>query len=133
MPLSYFAQLAQCPGISVYSLQKMHGLDELHALQDKGLIKIFGDDFDAIPFIDTAAVMKSLDLVITVDTSIAHLAGALGVAAWVILPHIADWRWLQNRQDTPWYPTMQLFRQPEPGEWQTLMDTVLASLKLLTV
>jgi len=78
---------------------------------------------------DTAAVMQQLDLVITVDTSIAHLAGALGVPVWVILPHTSDWRWMLNRTNSPWYPTMQLFRQPQPGDWQSVIQTIQKNLR----
>jgi tetratricopeptide (TPR) repeat protein len=73
---------------------------------------------------DTAAQIAHLDLIITVDTSVAHLAGALGVATWVLLPFAADWRWLQNRNNSPWYPTMRLFRQPSPGAWEPLIAEV---------
>jgi ADP-heptose:LPS heptosyltransferase len=73
--------------------------------------------------------MKNLDLVITVDTSIAHLAGALGIPVWVVLPHIADWRWMQSRTDSPWYPTMKLFRQSSQDNWTTVIDAMCLSLK----
>src|SRR5262249_27931490 len=69
-------------------------------------------------FFDTAAIIKNLDLVVTCDTAVAHLAGALGVPVWVALPVGADWRWLLGREDSPWYPTMRLFRQKEAGNWQ---------------
>ncbi|MDR3550757.1 MAG: glycosyltransferase family 9 protein, partial [Candidatus Babeliales bacterium] len=127
MPLSYFAQLAQLPHVSLYSLQQHHGLDQLDAIEDKNLIKTFDSNFDAVPFTDTAAVMKNLDLIITIDTSIAHLAGALGVPVWVILPQNADWRWMIDRSDSPWYPTMKLFRQKQPG-WQEVINKIKRNL-----
>jgi len=138
MPLSYFAQLASArhsssnddghiPNISIYSLQQHHGLDQLDKLENEGVIKTFDADFDSIPFLDTAAVIKNLDLVITVDTSIAHLAGALGVPVWVILPTSADWRWMLDRDDSPWYPTMKLFRQH--SGWQKVIDEIKSALK----
>ena len=79
-----------------------------------------GDDFDAGPdaFVDTAAVMAHLDLVVTVDTSIGHLAGALGRPVWMALKRVPEWRWQLEREDSPWYPTMRLFRQQEAGEWR---------------
>ncbi|MBF0147820.1 MAG: tetratricopeptide repeat protein [Magnetococcales bacterium] len=79
-------------------------------------------------FADTAAVVTQLDLVITVDTSVAHLTGALGRPAWVLLPKVADWRWLQERDDSPWYPTLRLFRQPDFGDWETVMTQVAQKL-----
>ena len=80
-------------------------------------------------FADTAALIEALDLVVCVDTSIAHLAGALGKPIWVVIPYNADWRWLQHRQDSPWYPSMRLFRQPKFGDWQTPLDEVAAALR----
>ena len=83
---------------------------------------------------DTAAIMKNLNLVITSDTSIPHLAGALGIPVWLALPYAPDWRWLLDRTDSPWYPTMRLFRQKSPGDWhgvfhdiQTALHELLAS------
>lgn len=129
MPLSYFAQLAHIPGVSLYSLQKMHGLDQLESLENKDIIKTFDDTFDIIPFLDTAALMKNLDLVITVDTSIAHLAGALGVPVWVILPVNSDWRWMQERIDTPWYKSMRLFRQKNAHDWENVIQEITIVIK----
>lgn len=75
-------------------------------------------------FIDTAAVLKALRLLITVDTSVAHLAGAMGVPVWLMLPYEADWRWLINRTDSPWYPKMRIFRQPKPGDWDSVVNEI---------
>ena len=88
------------------------------------------DDFDSGPdaFIDTAAVMMNLNLIVTSDTAIAHLAGALGRPVWVLLPAIPDWRWLTDREDSPWYPTMRLFRQPARGDWESVFSTVAEQL-----
>jgi hypothetical protein len=80
----------------------------------------------------TAAIIQQLDLVITVDTAIAHLAGALGKPVWVLLPYAPDWRWMLERQDTRWYPSMRLFRQPVPGDWASAVDHVQHELAHLT-
>ena len=72
-------------------------------------------------FSDTAALIENLDLVISIDTSVAHLAGALGKPVWTLLPFVPDWRWLLNRDDSPWYPTMKLFRQPSLGDWESVI------------
>ena len=79
-------------------------------------------------FADTAAVIQELDLVVTVDTAIAHLAGALGKPVWVVLPHPGDWRWMLNRDDSPWYPTARLFRQQRPGEWGPVFENLRQAL-----
>ena len=80
---------------------------------------------------DTAAILMNLDLVLTSDTSIAHLAGALGIPVWVALPYVPDWRWLLHRSDSPWYPTMRLFRQPSPGDWTTVFAEIEQQLRQL--
>lgn len=132
VPLTAFTPLAALSSISLYSLQKMNGLDQLHELPHHVHIKTF-ENFDTSHgrFMDTAALIKNLDLVITVDTSIAHLAGALGKPVWVLLPFVADWRWMINRTDSPWYPTMRLFRQDEPGNWQTVIDHIYHELLII--
>lgn len=79
-------------------------------------------------FADTAALMRQLDLVVTVDTATAHLAGALGVPCWLLLPHVPDWRWLTAREDTPWYDSVRLFRQPRIGDWSDVVARVTAAL-----
>lgn len=81
--------------------------------------------------LDEARVMRELDLLITVDTCSAHLAGALGVPVWTLLPFDSDWRWMRDRTDTPWYPTMRLFRQREPGDWGSVLDAVMEELAKL--
>ncbi|MFI5378432.1 MAG: tetratricopeptide repeat protein [Tepidisphaerales bacterium] len=112
IPLSVFAPLSRVPGVRLISLQKGCPLDA-----DFPVAELPGLDESGGAFMDTAAVVKHLDLVITCDTSIAHLAGALGVPVWVALPVVADWRWMVDREDSPWYPTMRLFRQDKPDDW----------------
>ena len=79
-------------------------------------------------FADTAAALQSLDLVVTVDTAVAHLAGALGLPVWVAVPLDADWRWLREREDNPWYPSARLFRQTRPGDWDEVFQHIAAEL-----
>jgi len=126
------APICQVPGVSVYSLQKTTGTDQLNELPSTVKIITFDGDFDQSHgrFMDTAAVIKNLDLVITVDTSISHLASALGTPTWVMLPNPADWRWMLNRNDSPWYPNvLRLFKQPTPGDWETMIQEVAQELK----
>jgi ADP-heptose:LPS heptosyltransferase len=82
-------------------------------------------------FADTAAAISALDFVVSVDTAAAHLAGALGKPVWVLLPHVADWRWLLDRGDSPWYPTARLYRQDKPGDWRGPLERVAAGLRRL--
>ena len=92
-----------------------------------------GEEFDngEDAFIDTAAVMMCCDLIITVDTSIAHLAGALGRPVWTALKYIPDWRWMLNRKDSPWYPTMSLYRQNDFDKWNSVLTTIKKDLELV--
>ena len=82
-------------------------------------------------FADTATAIADMDLIISVDTAVAHLAGALGKPIWVLLPFAPDWRWLLDRDDSPWYPTMKLFRQETPGDWEGVINRVLKALPSL--
>lgn len=127
---SMLLPLAQIEGVTLYSLQKINGADQLDQFQNGSFIIEFGPDFDESHgrFVDTAAVIKNLDLVITVDTSISHLAAALGTPTWIMLPNPADWRWMLNRLDTPWYPNVRLFRQKTIGDWQGLVQEVAQAL-----
>ncbi|HEX8811025.1 MAG TPA: glycosyltransferase family 9 protein, partial [Terracidiphilus sp.] len=81
---------------------------------------------------DVAALISTLDLVITTDTSIAHLAGAMAKPVWILLPHLSDWRWMQQIETTPWYPTARLIRQQQPGDWSSVLARAIVSLKSLT-
>ncbi len=131
VPLKCFEPLAQLPGVRLMSLQKNHGLEQIAELADRFTVTELGADVDdaAGPFMDTAAIMQNLDLIITSDTATAHLAGALGVPVWVALPYMPDWRWLLNREDSPWYPTMRLFRQPTPGDWKSVFEGMASALR----
>lgn len=130
IPLSVLSPLAHIPGVVLYSLQKMNGEDQIENIDFK--INTFGPDLDTEHgrFMDTAAIMHHLDLVLTVDTSISHLAGALGIRTWLMLPNPADWRWIIGRDDTPWYPeNMRLFKQPSPGDWHSVISKVAQELE----
>jgi len=126
------AALAPVAGLNVQliSLQKGFGAEQLPLCGFRDAIVDFGESLDAGGmFLDTAAIMKNLDLVITVDTALAHLAGALGVKVWLALSKVPDWRWLQERSDTPWYPTMRLFRQTTAGDWNSVFAAMAKELK----
>ncbi len=129
IPPAALGPLAGLERARLFSLQKGAAPDELPA-ELAARVKILGDDFDngADAFIDTAAVMANLDLVVTCDTSIAHLAGALGRPVWVALRHVAEWRWLTDRADCPWYPTMRLFRCPEGDDWTSLFSEIAGEI-----
>jgi tetratricopeptide (TPR) repeat protein len=138
VPLRFFAALNEIGDVRLISLQKNSGMDPLAdplagQLASFG-VEALGDDFDAGPdaFVDTAAAMANLDLIITCDTSIAHLAGALGKPVWVALKSVPDWRWLLDREDTLWYPTMRLFRQTQRGEWGEVFERMAQALDELT-
>ena len=115
--------LAVIPGIRLYSLQ--HGPKHVEAA-GRGWLHYEGEQSSDI--LDTAADLMSMDLLIAVDTMAVHLAGALGRPVWVLLKHDADWRWMTGRCDSPWYPTMRLFRQPRPGDWATPLQSIAAEL-----
>ena len=123
IPLAHFAVLSQVPGVQLISLQK--GWTGSAAFP---LIHFPDLDETRGAFMDSAAIMKHLDLVITADTSIAHLAGALGVPVWVAVRHLPDWRWMLGRTDSPWYPTMRLFRQATPGVWREVFEAMAKEL-----
>jgi tetratricopeptide (TPR) repeat protein len=120
--VTHFSAISRLPNVRLISLQKNAGVEQLSDLPPGMKVETLGDDFDAGPdaFIDTAAVMESLDLIITSDTSIAHLAGALGRPTWVALKHVPDWRWQLERTDSPWYPTIRLFRQTSRDDWASV-------------
>jgi tetratricopeptide (TPR) repeat protein len=133
IPLAMFAPLARIPGVRLISLQKETGVEQLSRLPLGLEVETLGEDFDAgaDAFIDTAAVMENLNLVVTSDTSVAHVAGALARPVWVALKRYADWRWLLKREDSPWYPTMRLFRQTAQGDWASVFSRMADELRLL--
>ena len=131
IPLDHFAALAAVPGVRLISLQKFHGLEQLSQLPAGMKVELLGEDFDAGPdaFVDTAAAMSALDLVVTSDTAVAHLAGALGRPVWLALKFAPHWTWLLDRSDSPWYPSMRLFRQRARGNWQSVFAEIAAGLR----
>ncbi len=128
--LADFAKLTEIPGLSFYSLQKRH--DCIESDNPSTGMKIINLDNELNDFADTAAVIANLDLVISVDTAVAHLTGAIGKPVWTILPFAPDWRWLLKRNDSPWYPSMRLFRQNQPGDWNGVFENVKHGLLNLT-
>jgi tetratricopeptide (TPR) repeat protein len=129
-PLRHFERLSKLPHVRLISLQKGAGVEQLLDLPAGMTVETLGADFDDGPdgFLVTAAVMENLDLIITSDTAVAHLAGALGRPTWVALQCTPDWRWLLDRSDSPWYPTMRLFRQPSQGDWPGVFAQIQTQL-----
>jgi Flp pilus assembly protein TadD len=124
LPLATLAPLLNRPDIECHVVQRdIRPTDDLSAFPDlidhHGTLKNFGI---------TAGLLANMDLVVTVDTVIAHLAGALNIPAWVMLAHSPDWRWLRDREDTPWYPSLRLFRQKSRGNWASVLDAIATNL-----
>jgi Tfp pilus assembly protein PilF len=124
--LAHLQPVADLRGVRLYSLQKNFGLEQIEAVSDLFPVIDLGQHLH--DFVDTAALMQNLDLVISADSSPAHLAGALGVRVWMPVPYISDWRWMTDREDTPWYPTMRLFRQRRFGDWEELFSRLAVEL-----
>jgi len=124
--LARISPLFSLGGVEFLGLQKDLGEGDRDILRDNPRVLYLGDTIE--DFADTAAIMSLVDLVISSDTSVAHLAGALGKPVWVLLQHVADWRWLLDRGDSPWYPTARLFRQPENGDWESVIRQVADAL-----
>src|SRR5271157_5013231 len=129
--LARFELLAGVPGIKLFSLQKGLGTEQLEELSGRFPVTDLGGRLD--DFMDTAALVQNLDLVITPDTSLAHLAGALGVPVWVTIPLASDWRWLLDREETAWYPTMRLFRQSRWGDWDDVFSRMAQELSEVVI
>jgi len=124
-PLPVLAALLDVPGCRWFSLQRGPAAEQL-GLPEAAAIVDLGREFRT--YADTAAAIAALDLVVTVDTSIAHLAGALARPAWVMIPHAPDWRWLRDRGDSPWYPSIRLFRQARAGDWPGVVAAMRSAL-----
>ncbi|HSQ79561.1 MAG TPA: tetratricopeptide repeat protein [Casimicrobiaceae bacterium] len=125
--LESLAPLLQVPGARFYSLQKGPAAAALKASDSAADVVDLGPELSS--FGDTAAAISHLDVVIGVDTAVAHLAGALGKRVWTLIPAPADWRWMEDSEDSPWYPTMRLFRQRTPGDWSEVIGRVSETLR----
>lgn len=133
VPLQNFAPLSTIDGVSFYNLQKYDGVEQLSTLPSDFQLHVF-DNFDeqSGPFMDTAALIKNLDLVITVDTAMTHLAGGLGTQVWLLHPYAtADWRWICHRTDSYWYPGLRIFKQQKPFDYDGVMENVRIALQEL--
>lgn len=129
IPLDAFEPLAHTPGVHLFSIQMGPEGSQLRRFANKSSVTDLASEI--VDFYDSAAIMCSLDLVITSDSAPAHLAGALGRPVWVALPHSADWRWFTDREDSPWYSTMRLFRQTRVDDWTELFSRIAAELTRL--
>lgn len=129
LSLNALAPLAQVPGVSFYSLQK--GPASQQALTPPPGLSLIDHTAELKDFADTASLIANLDLVISVDTAVVHLAGAMAKPVWTLLPSMPDWRWLLDRDDSPWYPTMRLFRQSSRGDWAGVITQVTQALAAL--
>jgi hypothetical protein len=126
MSLDTLIPLLRTPGVTWISLQKGPPTEQLARLP--GDVFVWDGCAQDIDLAETAALLDTLDLVITTDTCIAHLAGAMGKPVWILLPHLADWRWMEHVETTPWYPTARLLRQRSAGEWAGVMARATANL-----
>ncbi len=130
LPVVDFCALAAIPGVQLFSLQKGFGAEQLENV-DFPVVDV-GSKFSDVLMVDAAAVIESLDLVITCDSAIGHLAGALAAKAWIAIPFAPDWRWLLDREDSPWYPTLRLFRQTRSGDWAGVFERMAETLGVLS-
>lgn len=130
VPLAEFAAIARLPSVRLISLQKRYGLEQLQALPEGMQVESPGDDLDEgeDAFVDSAALMQHLDLVISSDTSTLHVAGALGRPAYLALKFVPEWRWFLNREDTAWYPSVRLFRQPRRDDWRSVFENMASAI-----
>jgi ADP-heptose:LPS heptosyltransferase len=126
MKLAKLAPLGQAPGVRFFSLQKGEAAAE--AKTPPAGMELTDWTEELKDFADTAALIANLDLVIAVDTAVVHLAGAMGKPVWTLLPYVPDWRWLLERQDSPWYASMRLFRQPCREDWDSVIAQVVEAL-----
>jgi len=135
IPLREFACLSAIRGVRLISLQKGSGVEEIDEVEFAERVETLGESFDASggAFLDTAAVMTNLDLVVTPCNAIAHVAGALGRPTFVALMHVPEWRWLLGRDDSPWYPATRLFRQPRAGDWPGVFARIADAVRALVM
>ncbi len=124
--LQSMAALFASPDVQFFSLQKELREGDAALLRAYPQVMHLGEAINS--FADTAAIISLLDVIVSVDTAVAHLAGALGAKAWILLPYVAEWRWLLGRADSPWYPTARLFRQPALNDWTGAVAAVKAAL-----
>jgi len=127
LSLAALAPLGEVAGVRSYSLQKGPASEQARTPPEG--MKLIDWSCELSDFADTAALIANLDLVISVDTAVAHLAGALGKPVWLLIPLSPDFRWLLNRDDSPWYPGMRLFRQPVRGDWASVINRVTRALQ----
>jgi ADP-heptose:LPS heptosyltransferase len=127
MPFYCVEPIVRIPHLQFFSFQRGDARAELSGNRSPGAIHDVSGDSPEI--VEAAADLMGIDLLITVDTMLAHLAGALGRRVWVLLPFAADWRWMLDRSDSPWYPTMRLFRQPRPGDWASPVRQIVRALR----
>lgn len=130
VPLAAFAPLAKLLGVTLVSLQKGHGTEQLESLPEGMRVETLPEDFATGPdsFMDTAAVMANLDLIVSIDSAVTHLAGALGRPLFVALKRSPEWRWMEGREDSPWYPTARLFLQQREGEWNEVLERIAGAV-----
>lgn len=126
IPLAAFAPLARAVGAPLIGLQKQFGLEQLATLPAGMTVETLGPAYDHGDLADTAAVIQALDLVVCCDTSVAHLAGAIGATAWLAVNAVCDWRWLNEGDTSPWYPSLRIYRQPGVGDWTGLFEAMAA-------
>jgi ADP-heptose:LPS heptosyltransferase len=112
--------------VQLYSIQVGEGREQFSTFSQANRVIDLADRIETLH--DTAAILQNLDLLICCDSAVAHLAGAMGRPVWIALPFSPDWRWLLEREDSPWYPTMRLFRQQQPGDWTELFERIAEAL-----
>jgi hypothetical protein len=126
MPAAMLEPLLRRTGVEFHCLQNEIRAEDRAWLDRTGLVATH--EAMLTDFADTAALIEAMDLVISIDTAVAHLAGALAKPVWIMLPFNPDWRWFLDREDSPWYPTARLFRQPSPGDWESVVRVAAAAL-----
>ena len=127
LPIELLLPILSTPNAEFHALQKE--VPPAHREFMAAHPALIDHSVDLADFADTAALISQLDVVVTIDTAVAHLAGALGKPVWIMLQHSADWRWLLDRTDSPWYPTARLFRQKHAGDWKDVVSRVARALR----